>query len=74
MKRKNCYPVCEHGDIMLYCVHPLPGDGRETSLIGNRFLINGVKQPVSDQQLCKHVPAATDTNATIEKRCFLCGP
>jgi hypothetical protein len=28
---------------------------------------------VSVQQLDKHIPAATDRNATIE-RCFLCGP
>jgi hypothetical protein len=27
----------------------------------------------SGQQLGKHVPAATDTNSTIEERCFLCG-
>jgi hypothetical protein len=29
---------------------------------------------VSGQRLCKHVPAAKDTNATMEERCFLCGP
>jgi hypothetical protein len=28
---------------------------------------------VSGQQLSKHVPAATDMNATIEELCFLCG-
>jgi hypothetical protein len=30
-------------------------------------------QPISGQQLCKHTPAATDTNATLEEWCFLCG-
>jgi hypothetical protein len=25
-----------------------------------------IHQPVSGQRLCKHVPAATDTNAAIE--------
>jgi hypothetical protein len=29
---------------------------------------------VSEQQLGKHVPAATDTNATIVERYFLIGP
>jgi hypothetical protein len=29
---------------------------------------------VSGQRLGKYVPAATDTNATIETLCFLCGP
>jgi hypothetical protein len=29
---------------------------------------------VSGQRLGKHVPEATDTNATIEELCFLCGP
>jgi hypothetical protein len=29
---------------------------------------------VSGQHLGKHVPVAMDTNATIEERCFLCGP
>jgi hypothetical protein len=31
-------------------------------------------QPVSEQQLGKHAPTATDTNAAIKKRCFLRGP
>jgi hypothetical protein len=29
---------------------------------------------VSGQLLGNHVPAAKDTNATTEERCFLCGP
>lgn len=29
---------------------------------------------VSGQHLGKHVTAATDTNATIKERCYLCGP
>jgi hypothetical protein len=29
---------------------------------------------VSGQRLSKQVPAATDTSATIEELCFLCGP
>jgi hypothetical protein len=29
---------------------------------------------VYGQRLGKHVHAATDTNATIEERCLLCGP
>jgi NAD-dependent dihydropyrimidine dehydrogenase PreA subunit len=28
---------------------------------------------VSGQQLGKHIPVATNTHATIEERCFLCG-
>jgi hypothetical protein len=28
---------------------------------------------VSGQRLGKHVPAATNTNGTIEELCFLCG-
>jgi hypothetical protein len=31
-------------------------------------------QPVSEQQIGKHVPAATNTHATIEEQRFLCGP
>jgi hypothetical protein len=31
-------------------------------------------QPVSKQWLRKHVPAETNTLATIEERCFLLGP
>jgi uncharacterized CHY-type Zn-finger protein len=31
-------------------------------------------QPISGQQLSKHIPAATNLHATIEERCFLCGP
>jgi hypothetical protein len=31
-------------------------------------------EAVSGQRFCKHVPVATDRNATIEERCFLCGP
>jgi hypothetical protein len=31
-------------------------------------------QPVSKQRFGKHVSAATDTNTTIEERCFPCGP
>jgi hypothetical protein len=30
-------------------------------------------QPVSGQQLGKHIPAAMDTDATLEEWCFLCG-
>jgi hypothetical protein len=29
---------------------------------------------VSAKRLSEHVQAATDTKATIEERCFLCGP
>jgi hypothetical protein len=36
-------------------------------LLDGRFLVSGVTQPVSGQQLGKHV------HATIEQ-CFLCGP
>jgi hypothetical protein len=50
-------------------------NGHETTPVGgSRFLINGVMQPVSTQQLDKHVPAATNAHATIEERCFLWGP
>jgi hypothetical protein len=31
-------------------------------------------QPVSKQRLGKHVPADTNTRASIEGRCFLLGP
>jgi hypothetical protein len=34
----------------------------------------GYARAVSKQRLGKHVPAETDTNATIEELCFLCGP
>jgi hypothetical protein len=42
--------------------------------LGQQNFINGVTQPISRQRVGKHVPAATDTNATIEERCFLCRP
>jgi uncharacterized CHY-type Zn-finger protein len=29
---------------------------------------------VCGQQLGKHVPGGTGTNAKIEERCFMCGP
>jgi hypothetical protein len=29
---------------------------------------------VSGKQVSEHVPVATDTNATIQERCLLCGP
>jgi hypothetical protein len=54
--------LIKHMDI-LYCVQPLLSNGRELGEITT----------VSRQLLGKHVPAATDTNATIEERCFLCG-
>jgi hypothetical protein len=28
----------------------------------------------SEQRLCKHVPAGTNTHATVEGRCFRYGP
>jgi hypothetical protein len=33
-----------------------------------------IKMAISEQQLRKHVPAATNTQAAVEERCFLCGP
>jgi hypothetical protein len=36
--------------------------------------MSGYARVVSGQRLGKHVPAATDTNATIEELCFVCGP
>jgi hypothetical protein len=33
-----------------------------------------VTATVSEKRLGKHVPAATNTHATIEERCLLCGP
>jgi hypothetical protein len=32
----------------------------------DRRITSGVVQPVSRQWICKHVPAATNTHATIE--------
>jgi hypothetical protein len=40
---------------------------------GSEFLINGVMQPVSGQQLNKHVPAAASMHARAEEEHFLCG-
>jgi hypothetical protein len=42
----------------------------------NRRMVFSVVRAVtiSGQQLSKHIPAATDTNAAIEEQCFLCGP
>jgi hypothetical protein len=36
--------------------------------------MNCVIQPVPRQRLSKHISAATNMNATIEERYFLCGP
>jgi hypothetical protein len=33
--------------------------------------MGGYNRAVSEQRLGKHVPANTDTNATIEELCFL---
>jgi hypothetical protein len=44
------------------------------------FSVDLILQPhcgvaaVSGQQLGKQISAATDTNARVEERCFLCGP
>jgi hypothetical protein len=46
-------------------MEPLPCSGRE---------MGGYTRDVSGQRHGSHVPAATDTNATIEDLCFLCGP
>jgi hypothetical protein len=35
--------------------------------------MGGYIRAVSAQRLSEHVPAATDTNATTEELCFLCG-
>jgi hypothetical protein len=35
--------------------------------------MGGYTRAVSGQRVGKHFPAATDTKATIEERCFLCG-
>jgi hypothetical protein len=45
----------------------------ELSLCNDRK-IGGYTRAVYGQQLGKRVPTATDTNATIEGLCFLCGP
>jgi hypothetical protein len=36
--------------------------------------MGGYTRAVFGQWLGEHVPAAADTNATIEELCFLCGP
>jgi hypothetical protein len=36
--------------------------------------MGGYIRTVSGQRLSKHVPAASDMNATLEELCFLCGP
>jgi hypothetical protein len=36
--------------------------------------MGGYASAVSEQQLGKYVPTTTDTNATVEELCFLCGP
>jgi hypothetical protein len=47
---------------------------RVEPLLCNNHDVGGYSRAVSWQRLGKHVPAATDTNATIEQLCFLCGP
>jgi hypothetical protein len=47
---------------------------RADPLLRNERETDGYTRAVSRQQLGKHVPAAKDTNATIEELCFLCGP
>jgi hypothetical protein len=43
-------------------------------LLCNDREMGGYTRALSGQRLGKHVPEATDTNATIEEPCFLCGP
>jgi hypothetical protein len=50
--------------IILHPVEPLLCNDRE---------MGGCTRAVSEQRLGKHVPAATDTNATIGELCFICG-
>jgi hypothetical protein len=61
---------------LLYKQQPLLSNARNVNTRKNRrtafFLVRAAA--VSEQQLGKHVPAATDRNATIEERRFLCGP
>jgi hypothetical protein len=43
-------------------------------LLCNDCDMGGYTRTVCGQRLGNHVPGATDTNATIEELCFLCGP
>jgi hypothetical protein len=47
---------------------------RVEPLLCNHCEMGGYTRAVSGQWLSKNVPAATDTNVTIEELCFLCGP
>jgi hypothetical protein len=46
-----------------------------TYIVAYRPLLSGdpVTATFSGKRLDKHVPTVTNTNATIEERCFLCG-
>jgi hypothetical protein len=52
-------------EIILERVEPLLCNDRESS---------GYTRVVYEQRLGKQVPASTDTNATTQELCFLCGP
>jgi hypothetical protein len=43
-------------------------------LLCNDHQMGGHTRVVSGQQLCKHVRTTKYMNATIEERCFQCGP
>jgi hypothetical protein len=47
---------------------------RVGQLLYNDREMVGYTRAISGQRLSKHVPAATDTKATIEELCLLCGP
>jgi hypothetical protein len=54
---------------------PLLGNACNIHASSNRTVCSVVRSAdISGQRLGKHVPAVMDTNATIEERCFLCGP
>jgi hypothetical protein len=59
-----------------YKQRPLLCNARNIHAINIRRTVFSVvrKGTASGQQHGKHVPAVTDTKATIEERCFLCSP
>jgi hypothetical protein len=63
-------------DLWLCKQRPLLVNARNIHARNNRRTVFSVVHPatVSAQRLGKHMPVATDTNSTIEERCFLCGP
>jgi hypothetical protein len=54
---------------------PLVGNARNIHARSNRTVFSMIRAAaIPGQRVGKHVPAMTDTNATIEERCFVCGP